>query len=156
MTTTPATLSTTIKAAGPWPVGVRASAAQASCPAGGTGAAEGCWSTSTSRNTTINLLNEVPVANETSIVIAPVDSAPHGRRRISFTGQFAAAPTATILLYGSNTYPTTAGPQNGQLLATWTNTQTNSQVDESGLAFYWAVVSAYSAGGNLILTAHVS
>jgi hypothetical protein len=104
----------------------------------------------------INLFDETPVLGETSIVIAPVDSAPFGRKRISFTGQFAVAPTATILIYGSNTYPTTAGPQNGQLIGTWTNLLSNSQVDESGFAFYWAVVSAYSAGGNLTLTAHVS
>jgi len=62
MTTTPATLSTTIAAGGPWPVGVRASANQASAPAGGTGAAEGCWASSTDRNTAITLINEMRTA----------------------------------------------------------------------------------------------
>jgi len=62
MTTTPATLSTTIAAGGPWPVGVRASAAQASCPAGGEGAAGGCWDTSGHRNTAITLINEMRLA----------------------------------------------------------------------------------------------
>jgi len=62
MTTTPATLSTTIAAGGPWPVGVRASANQASCPAGGEGAAGGCWDTSGHRNTAITLINEMRLA----------------------------------------------------------------------------------------------
>jgi len=62
MTTTPATLSTTIAAGGPWPVGVRASAAQASCPAGGTGTSSGGWSTSDDRDVAITLINEMRAA----------------------------------------------------------------------------------------------
>ena len=62
MTTTPATLSTTIAAGGPWPVGVRASAAQASCPAGGTGTSSGGWDSSTNRDTAIALINEMRLA----------------------------------------------------------------------------------------------
>ena len=62
MTTTPATLSTTIAAGGPWPVGVRASAAQASCPAGGTGTSSGGWDSSTHRDEAITLINEMRLA----------------------------------------------------------------------------------------------
>jgi hypothetical protein len=62
MTTSPATLSTTIGAGGPWPVGVRASASQASAPAGGTGTSSGGWDTSDHRNTAITLINEMRAA----------------------------------------------------------------------------------------------
>ena len=62
MTTTPATLSTTIVSGGTWPVGVRASADQASCPAGGTGTTSGGWDTSAHRNTAITLINEMRTA----------------------------------------------------------------------------------------------
>ena len=62
MTTTPATLSTTIVAGGPWPVGVRASANQASCPAGGTGTSSGGWDTSDNRDIAITLINEMRAA----------------------------------------------------------------------------------------------
>jgi hypothetical protein len=62
MTTTPATLSTTIAAGGPWPVGLRSGAAQAACPAGGTGATEGAWDTSANRDAAIALINEMRLA----------------------------------------------------------------------------------------------
>jgi hypothetical protein len=62
MTTTPATLSTTIAAGGPWPVGVRASANQASAPAGGTGTSSGGWDTSDNRDVAITLINEMRTA----------------------------------------------------------------------------------------------
>lgn len=59
MTTTPATLSTTIASGGTWPTGRRASANQAAAPAGGTGATEGAYDTSTNRDAAITLINEM-------------------------------------------------------------------------------------------------
>lgn len=59
MTTTPATLSTTIASGGTWPTGQRASANQAAAPAGGTGATEGAYDTSTNRDAAITLINEM-------------------------------------------------------------------------------------------------
>lgn len=68
MTTTPASLVTTIAGGGPWPTGVRANAAQASCPAGGTGTSSGGWDSSTNRNTAIDLINEM----RTSLIAAGI------------------------------------------------------------------------------------
>ena len=64
MTTSPATLSTTIASGGPWPVGVRASASQASSPAGGTGTSSGGWDTSDNRDIAIALINEMRAASD--------------------------------------------------------------------------------------------
>lgn len=55
----PASNTTTVASGGVWPIGVRANAAQASCPAGGTGTSSGGWDTSTNRNTAIDLINEM-------------------------------------------------------------------------------------------------
>lgn len=62
MTTTPATLSTTIASGGTWPTGMRASANQASAPAGGTGTSSGGWDTSDNRDIAITLINEMRLA----------------------------------------------------------------------------------------------
>jgi hypothetical protein len=104
---------------------------------------------------TILLFNAEAVAsNQYSIVAAIADSGPMASNNRTFQINWALAPTANVLIYGSNTSPTASGPQNGQLLYTL-NTQSASQTDNSAFAFYWAQVTAYSAGGNLTVSLHV-
>jgi hypothetical protein len=97
---------------------------------------------------------EAVASNQNSIVAAIADSGPMASNNRTFQINWASVPTANVLLYGSNTGPTTSGPQNGQLLYTL-NTQSASQTDNSAFAFYWAQVTAYSAGGNLTVSLHV-
>jgi hypothetical protein len=94
-----------------------------------------------------------------SIVIFPLDSGPMQRHVISFTSNFAAAPTAVLEIFGSNTPPTQGAggaPQNGVLLYTSTNKQADTYVDTSGFKCYWAELVSQSAGGALTVVAHVS
>ena len=99
---------------------------------------------------------ETVAANATSVVIAPAGPDAWTRGIISFQQHFASGPTAVVVIYGSNDAPTSSGPTNGQVLQTFTNTQDASLSDNSGFAFYWAVVSGYSAGGKLTVSAHVA
>ena len=94
-------------------------------------------------------------AGNNSIVIAPGDAGGVNRNVITFALNFAAAPTAVVKIFASNTYPTTAGPQNGVLLYTSTNLQADNYTDNLGFAFYWAQLVSQSAGGALNLTAHI-
>jgi hypothetical protein len=86
------------------------------------------------------------VNGSTSRVIAPLDSGAVGRTRIVFTTNGFGAT-----IFGSNTPPTSAGPQNGVSAAVLTAGQSLS--DQFGYAFYWAVAAA-SGPGSVI--AHVS
>jgi hypothetical protein len=107
--------------------------------------------------TTITLFDPVAdslTAPAISKVICPVDAGPVGRHGISFTISFAAAPTAVVELFGSNTPPTTI-PQGGVLLYTSTNTQNDNYTDNSSFAYYWAELVSESAGGALSVIAHV-
>ena len=104
---------------------------------------------------TFSLFNGDTVAsNNNSLVVAIAVSGPIARGISTWQVNWAVAPTANVLIYGSNTPPTAAGPQNGQLLYTLT-TQSASQADNSTFAFYWSQVTAYSAGGVLTVTLHV-
>jgi hypothetical protein len=104
---------------------------------------------------TFNLFSADTVAsNSLSPVIAVGPSGPIAENIKTWQVNWASAPTANVLIYGSNVPPTTAGPQNGQLLYTMT-TQSASQSDNSAFAFYWAQVTAYSAGGALTVSVHV-
>jgi hypothetical protein len=94
-------------------------------------------------------------AGSNSIVIAPGDAGGVNRNVVTFQLNFASAPTSVLKIFGSNTYPTTAGPQNGVLLYTSTNLQADNYTDNLGFAFYWAELVSQSAGGALTLTAHV-
>jgi hypothetical protein len=58
----PASNTQTIASGGTWPTGMRANAAQAVAPAGGTGATEGAYDTSTNRDACIALINEMRTA----------------------------------------------------------------------------------------------
>lgn len=98
---------------------------------------------------------ETLTAPATSRVLAPVDSGPVPRGGITFTSSFAVVATAVIKVYGSNTPPTSAGPQNGTLLYTSTNLQADNYTDNLSFAFYWAQLVSYSAGGALSLIAHI-
>lgn len=98
------------------------------------------------------------VANSVSQVIFPCDSGPVGRSAITFQIQFAAAPTAVVEIFGSN-YPPTQGqggaPQNGVLLYTSTNKQSDNYTDNVAFNCYWAQLISQSAGGALSVTANV-
>jgi hypothetical protein len=94
-------------------------------------------------------------APATSRVIAPVDSGPVQRGGITFQTQFASSPTAVVTIYGSNTPPTSVGPQNGVSLFTSTNKQADNYTDNLSFAFYWAVLTSQSGGGALSLIAHI-
>lgn len=89
--------------------------------------------------------NEAAVGGDNSVVMCPSDAAPNLRRTINFTSTVAAT------IYGSNTPPTSAGPQNGVSLAVLA--ANGSYVDTTGFQFYWA--SATGSGTATIL-AHVS
>lgn len=81
-----------------------------------------------------------------SKVIAPVDAGPVARKGIMF-----AANGFGVTIYGSNTYPTSAGPQNGQVLAT--PAAGSGYQDTTSFAFYWAVASGAGPGS---VIAHVN
>lgn len=94
-------------------------------------------------------------APATSRVLAPVDSGPVQRAGITFQWSFAASPTAVVEVFGSNTPPTAAGPQNGVILYTSTNKQADNYTDNLSFAFYWQQIVSQSAGGALSSIAHV-
>lgn len=94
-------------------------------------------------------------AANNSIVVSPSDAGGVNRNAITFALNFASAPTSVVKIFGSNTFPTTAGPQNGVLLYTSTNLQADNYTDNLAFAFYWAELVSQSAGGALSLTAHV-
>ncbi len=101
---------------------------------------------------TYNMVNAETVADGyVSMPITPLDQS---YRNISFTANFATTPTATVILYGSNTYPNLAGPQNGVVISTFTNAN-GSIADNSGFEFYWIGVTAYSGGGALTVTLNI-
>jgi hypothetical protein len=70
-----------------------------------------------------------------------------------FTINFASSPTAVVKIFGSNTAPTSAGPDpNGFLLYTSTNTQADQYEDGFAYIFYWAELVSQSGGGALSVT----
>lgn len=93
---------------------------------------------------------ESPAAGANSIVFTRgLD--PGGNKEITFQGDFATAPTATVTIFGSN-FPPTSAPVNGISLATMT-TQNSGYVDTTGYAFYWAQMTTVSAGEPFTLIA---
>lgn len=102
---------------------------------------------------TINLFaNETLTNGEQSIVIAPADAA-RPRTLIQWQAEYAGSAT-TINIYGSNTYPTSSGPDpNGVLVGTLDNNPAGFS-DNSGFAFYWAQAAAANASG-VTVSAHV-
>jgi hypothetical protein len=105
---------------------------------------------------TVALFNaETLAAPAVSVVIAPADAGPVGRRAIQFSVDFASAPTASVSIWGSNQYPTTT-PVAGVQIGTSITTQHAGMTDTSGFAFYWAQLDSYAAGGALTVSAHVS
>jgi hypothetical protein len=97
---------------------------------------------------------ETLTAPATSKVYALLDSGAVERRSVLFQASWATSPTASLVIYGSNTPPTAAGPQNGVALATLT--ANGAYQDLNGFKFYWATLASQSAGGALTLTGHVS
>jgi hypothetical protein len=98
---------------------------------------------------------ETLTAPATSKVYALLDSGAVERRSILFQANWATTPTASLVIYGSNTAPTTAGPQNGVALGS-AITANGVYQDTAGFKFYWATLASQSAGGALTLTGHVS
>lgn len=90
-----------------------------------------------------------------SIVAAVADSGAFPRGPISFQISFATAATDVLVIYGSNTAPTAAGPQNGVALYTSTNKQSDSYIDTSGFVFYWAQLQSQSGGGAFSVIMHI-
>lgn len=78
---------------------------------------------------------ESPAAGVNSVVMCR-GLIPGGQNYQTFSWTSASAPSAGFTIFGSNTPPTTAGPQNGVTIATET-TQTGALVDNSTYAFYW-------------------
>jgi len=107
---------------------------------------------------TINLFtaSDVVAPGNNSRVIALLDAGPDSRQAISFQIVFATAPTAVVEIFGSNFPPTSAGPVNGIVLFTSTNTQNASYTDNSSFRFYWAQLVSQTAGGALQVLAHVN
>ena len=89
----------------------------------------------------------------TSRVLCPTDAGGVERGAITFDAFWATTPTASLVIYGSNTPPTSAGPQNGIVLGTLTANGTFT--DTGAHAYYWAYLASQTAGGALSLTAHV-
>lgn len=101
---------------------------------------------------------DVLAAGNVSNVIFPVDSGPVARSAITFQTQFASTPTAVVEIFGSNTPPTQGAggaPQNGVLLYTSTNKQSDSYTDNLAFNCYWMQLVSQSAGGTLTATASV-
>lgn len=94
-------------------------------------------------------------AGNNSQIIAIGTAGPVPRGVMTFQGDFASAPTAQWIIYGSNTQPTSAGPQNGVALYTSSNKQHDNYTDNLAFIFYWAQLVSQSAGGALTLTVHV-
>jgi hypothetical protein len=97
--------------------------------------------------------NEAVVANEISQVMCVSPSSSNLPTAITFQGEFAAAPTASVQIFGSN-FPPTTTPQNGVTVGLAQTTQNWQYTDNTGFMYYWAVVSSYSAGGNFTLIAN--
>ncbi len=116
-------------------------------------------SVSVCSGTTIVLFDPVAdslTAPVSSRIIAPVDSGPVARNLITFQIQFTAvSPTDQVLIFGSNTPPTTAGMTNPVTLYTSNNLQSDSYSDNLAFAFYQAKLISQSAGGALSVIAHV-
>lgn len=73
----------------------------------------------------------------------------------TFTIDFATSPTDSLIIYGSNTQPTSTAAQNGRALYTSTNTQHDSYTDNLAFTFYWAELASQSGGGAVTVTVHV-
>ena len=105
---------------------------------------------------TLFAATDTVAATNNSVVIAPAVPGPIARGVITFTTHFASAPTAVVEIFGSNTAPTTAGPQGGIILYTSTNLQNDTYSDNSAYAFYWAQLPSQSAGGAVTVIAHIN
>ena len=94
--------------------------------------------------------NEATVSGANSVVIcrAPAVDSTTG---ITFQYNFSAVPVGSLVFYGSNVAPTAAGPQDGIVLQTYTNTQAGSFTDTNFFAFYWCVYTGTTGPTLLVL-----
>jgi hypothetical protein len=90
-------------------------------------------------------------APATSIQIAPGQAGAQQVRLLVFTIDFASAPTDSLTIQGSNSI---TGPW--RTLYTSTSTQHDQYADQSGYAFYQAVLASQSAGGACTVIAKAS
>jgi microcystin-dependent protein len=68
---------------------------------------------------------------------------------------FATSPTDSLIIYGSNTQPSSTAAQNGRALYTSTNTQHDSYTDNLAFTFYWCELVSQSGGGAVTVAVHV-
>lgn len=88
--------------------------------------------------------------------VITITSAGLQRRGVAtWTTNFASSPTAVVKIFGSNTQPTSTAAQNGALLYTSTNTQSDNYTDNLAFAFYWCELISQSGGGALTVSVHI-
>lgn len=98
--------------------------------------------------------NETVAALEASIVVAPMTSPSGADASITFVSQFAAAPTASLQILGTNKTPAAVFTlADWYALWTSTNKQQDYYTDTGRFAYYCAYVASQSAGGKLTLIA---
>jgi hypothetical protein len=98
--------------------------------------------------------NETLVAPQASIVAARAESPSHADQGITFFMEFAAAPTSSLQILGSNKPPAAVFNLNDWvILATSTNKQQDSLNDVGRFAYYCAYLASQSAGGKLTVIA---
>jgi|HubBroStandDraft_2_1064218.scaffolds.fasta_scaffold27540_2 hypothetical protein len=73
----------------------------------------------------------------------------------TWTINFASASTDVVKIFGSNTQPTSTAAQNGVLLYTSTNVQSDNYTDNLAFTFYWCELVSQSGGGALTVALHV-
>lgn len=95
-----------------------------------------------------NIEPTISGANSVVICRAPAVDSTTG---ITFQYNFSATPNGSLVFYGSNVAPTAAGPQNGIILQTYTNTQAGSFTDTNFFAFYWCVYTGTTGPTLLVL-----
>lgn len=94
--------------------------------------------------------NETLTAPVFSFVVTVQQSGPIVRGVRQFQINFASSPTAVVKLFGSNTAPTSSGPDAaGTVIYTSTNTQNDYYEDGNAFIYYWAELVSQSAGGKL-------
>lgn len=98
--------------------------------------------------------NETVVAAQASIVMARAESPSGSDQGTTFTSNFAAAPTSSLQILGSNKVPAAVFTlSDWYVLFTSTNKQQDYYTDTGRFAYYCAYLASQSAGGKLTVIA---
>jgi hypothetical protein len=98
--------------------------------------------------------NETVAALEASIVAARAESPSGSDQGITFFMEFAAAPTASLEILGTNKPPAAVfALADWAVLYTSANKQQDSYTDTARFAYYCAYLASQSAGGKLTVIA---